>query len=122
MDSLSGTDALPVADELIRSLSPSPAANYFEILLSMLIILSSVALFKRFDWGRKLYLWCLATTSVWTVISSIRTYSSVSEYLNLPGVAGTSAALILFTAMMTLGINAYLARKLTREEIRGEFR
>ncbi|MFZ4620439.1 MAG: hypothetical protein ACOYNS_07765 [Bacteroidota bacterium] len=121
MESLSDAGSLPVSEELIRSLSPSPAANYFEMFIAVMIIVGSVMMLKRYELGRKIYLWCLATASLWSVISAVRTYSAMSQYLNLPGMAEASASLVFLTAALTVGVNVYIAWKLTREEIKGEF-
>lgn len=121
MDSVSAVSSLGVSSEVMESLMPSASSIYSEMLISVLMIAASVMLFKRMNAGRVMYLVVLTAGSVWTVISSLRSYSLISQYSALPGVQETSILMIGATTAVTIGINVALVWKLTRDDVKSEF-
>lgn len=120
MNSLQSRPEFRIAEQMMPSLTISPTETIVEIILYIAGIIASIVLLNRLDWGRVMYLWVLTTITVWGVISSISSYLSVEEYLK--GYGGETPLMLIFLGnVFSIGINIYLAKKLTSIEIRNEF-
>jgi hypothetical protein len=109
-----------MAQQLMPTMTVSPTATIFEILLQFAGIVASIGLYMRLNWGRVSYMVVLSVITMWEIVSSIMTYLSLSQYLNAVGMRG-SLSLLIFGNALALGINTYLIWKLSKKEIKDEF-
>jgi hypothetical protein len=121
LDALSQMKGLGMSDAMLESIMPSPAAGYLEIVLALLLIGASVMMLKRMELGRRAYMGILAAGSLWTTVSTIQSYQSLSQYLSMPSVQENALLLMFLSVALTIGIAWYVIWKLTREEFRKEF-
>jgi len=120
LNSLENSQEYRMAEQMLPSLSISPTETVFEIILQMLGIVASISMFKRLNWGRVMYISILTTLTVMGIITSIFSYLSLTEFMKGYG-AETSMMLFVFGNIIAIGINVYLAWRLTRKEIQEEF-
>ncbi len=121
-DTLTRMNGLGLTNGMLESLMPSPAGAYLEIALAVALIGASVMMLKRMEMGRRAYIVTLAAGSLWTTVSTIQSYQSLSQYLSMPSVQENALLLMFLSVAVTIGIAWYVIRKLTREELRKEFR
>jgi hypothetical protein len=119
-NSLENSPEYRMAEQLMPSMSVSPTATIFEIVLQFSGIIASIGLYIRLNWGRISYMVLLSVITVWGIVSSITTYLSLSKYLNVVGMGG-SLSLLIFGNALALGINIYLIWKLSSREVKDEF-
>lgn len=122
LDTLIQMKGLGLTDEMLESLMPSPAGAYLEIVLALLLTGASVMMLKRMELGRRAYMATLAAGALWTTVSTIQSYQSLSHYLSMPSVQENALLLMFLSVAVTVGIAWYVIWKLTREEFRKEFR
>ena len=120
LNSLNSRPEYRMAEQMMPTLSVSPTETIVEILLQVLGIIASIALFNRLNWGRKMYIIILSTITLWGIISSYLSYLSLSQYLNAAGMGGSLSLLVLGN-FVSVGITAYLVKKLTTKIIVDEF-
>jgi hypothetical protein len=119
-NSLENNIEYQMAQQLMPTLSVSPTATIFEIVLQFAGIIASIGLYMRLNWGRISYMVLLSVITVWGIVSSIMSYLSLSKYLHGYGIE-SSLSLMVFGNILALGINIYLIWKLSTNEIRNEF-
>lgn len=120
LNSFSSRPEYRMAEQLMPSLSVSPAETILEIGLQVLGIVASVGMFNRLEWGRKMFIVILSAITLWGIISSMMSYLSLSKYLDAYGMGG-SLSLMLIGNALALGVSVYLVWKLSTKEIRDEF-
>ena len=109
-----------IAEQFMPSAIVSPTVTVIEIILQILGIAASVAMLKRLNWGRVLYISVLGLLSLSGIISSLRLHLSMSKYLDAFGL-GSSLTMLIIWYLITIGINGFIMWKLTTKEIRNEF-
>jgi len=109
-----------MAQQLMPTLSVSPTATIFEIVLQFAGIIASIGLYIRSNLGRISYMVMLSIITVWGIVASIMSYLSLSKYLQGYGIE-SSLSLMVFGNILALGINIYLIWKLSTNEIKDEF-
>ncbi len=119
-NSLENSPEYRMAQQMMPSMTVSPTATIFEILLQFAGIIASIGLFIRRNWGRISYMVLLSVITVWEIVSSVQSYLSLSKYLQGFGME-SSLNLLIFGNILALGINIYLIWKLSTKEVRDEF-
>jgi hypothetical protein len=120
MQSLQERPEYRIAEQMMPSMSVSPAAIYGELSLYLLGIAASIAMVNRLNWGRVMYMIVLSVSTVWEIVSSISSYLSLSHYLNVVGM-GDSFAVVLFGNVLIAGFNIAIVWKLSTKTIKAEF-
>lgn len=120
LQTLSSSPEYRMAEQMMPSLSVSPAETMFDIFMQAAGIIGSVGLMLRMNWGRILYIAVLSIVTLWGIISGIMSYLSISTYLGSIGMGG-SLSLLLMGNVVMLVIAGYIVWKLSTEKIRNEF-
>jgi hypothetical protein len=120
LQTLSASPEYKIAEQMMPSMSVSPAAVYGEIFLYVLGIAASIAMIMRLQWGRVMYIVILFVTSIWGIIASISSYLSLSQYLDAAGM-GNAFMIVILGNVLIVGINVFIIWKLSTAEIRSEF-
>ncbi|HAP35616.1 MAG TPA: hypothetical protein DCQ28_06600 [Bacteroidetes bacterium] len=119
-NSIENNPEYQMAQQLMPTLSVSPTATIFEIVLQFAGIIASIGLYIRSNLGRISYMVMLSIITVWGIVASIMSYLSLSKYLQGYGIE-SSLSLMVFGNILALGINIYLIWKLSTNEIKDEF-
>jgi len=119
-NSIENSREYQMAQQLMPTLSVSPTATIFEIVLQFAGIIASIGLYIRSNLGRISYMVMLSIITVWGIVASIMSYLSLSKYLQGYGIE-SSLSLMVFGNILALGINIYLIWKLSTNEIKDEF-
>jgi hypothetical protein len=119
-ESISSMPGFAMAQEMMPDLVISPAAVYSEMALYLLGIAASVAMLRRFNWGRVLYIAVLTGITGWQIASGIGSYRMLSAFEGLPGTGGTLPLLIVGTVLGVV-MNGVIAVKLLSKDVRKEF-
>lgn len=109
-----------IAEQFMPSAIVSPTVTIIEIILQGVGIIASIAMLKRLNWGRVLYISVLALISLSGIISSLRLHLSMSKYLDAFGL-GSSLTMLIVWYLITIGINGFIIWKLTTKDILKEF-
>jgi len=119
-NSIENNPEYQMAQQLMPTLSVSPTATIFEIVLQFAGIIASIGLYIRSNLGRISYMVMLSIITVWGIVASIMSYLSLSKYLQGYGIE-SSLSLMVFGNILALGIIIYLIWKLSTNEIKDEF-
>lgn len=109
-----------MAEQLMPSITVSPITMLIELFLYGLSIIASIALYNRLQWGRILYISVLMVITLFGIITSIETYISLTNYLDIIGTTGALPMMIMVN-ILTISINAFVIWKLSTKDIRDEF-
>lgn len=120
LKALSNSPLGKMAEQMMPSMSISPAGIYAELFLYILGIAASIAMINRLDWGRVIYMIVISAATVWGIVSSIASYVSMSHYLNAAGM-GDSFALLMVGNVLIAAFNAAIIWKLSTKTIKAEF-
>lgn len=109
-----------MAEQLMPSMTLSPTTLIIDLILYVLSIIASIALFNRLPWGRVMYIVVLSLLTAVGIISSMQTYISLSSYFTMLGM-DDSLTMMIAGNMFALGINIFIVWKLSSATIRSEF-
>ncbi len=109
-----------LAEQLVPAGILSTTEPLIEIILHMIGIAASIAMLRRRNWGRILYMTILSLLTVTGIISGVRTTLIMSEYIHLEGL-GSSLPLVIVASIVSVGITLAIVWKLTRADVRKEF-
>lgn len=118
--SIQSMPGFAIAQEMMPELAVSPESVYSEMALYLAGIAASIAMLRRMNWGRLLYIAVLTGITGWQIASGISSYRMLAAFEGLPGTSGALPILVLGTVLGAV-LNGVIAVKLLSKDVRKEF-
>lgn len=118
--SIQSMPGFAIAQEMMPELAVSQESLYGEMALYLVGIAASIAMLRRMNWGRLLYIAVLTGITGWQIASGISSYRMLATFEGLPGTSGALPVLVIGTILGAV-LNGVIAVKLLSKDVREEF-